>query len=122
MGLAKRDIGSLGAITQNSGFQDDMMNWAFPRGVDPYGSYPGVTCGYWNMVWVSALEHAADMAGELGHSEEKEEYSLLAGQIRRVIENRFWNEELKQYAYFHDPATRESYFERQSFTSIPGSS
>jgi GH15 family glucan-1,4-alpha-glucosidase len=122
VGLARRDIGPLGAITQNSGFQDDMLNWAFPRGVDPYGSYPGVTCSYWNMVWVSALEHAAGIADELGRSEEKEELLRLAGQIRGVIENRFWNEELKQYAYFHDPRTRESYFERQSFTSVPDSS
>jgi len=116
--LGLRDMAPIGAIAQNAGFQDDMMNWAFPRGEDPYGSAPGLTCSYWNMVWARALELASQMAGHLGKADLAREWREEAAGIRRVVDTEFWNEDLGRYAYFHDPVERAAYFEDTRFTAV----
>ena len=116
--LAQQDMSPIGAVAQNAGFQDDMVSWAFPRGRDPYGSFPGLTCSYWNMVWTRALELASGIANELGHPGAAENWSRLAGDIRHVIESQFWNGDLRRYAYFHDPEAATCYYGDLRFTAV----
>jgi hypothetical protein len=115
VGLSKRDIGPQGFLVQNAGFQDDMMQWAFKRGDK---GEKGIVCSYTNMMFVGALETASELAAILDHKKESEEYSYLASSVRKAIEKYFWNEELKQYAYFYDPTAVEQYGPSGKFTGV----
>jgi hypothetical protein len=101
--IGQRNMGGTGTIGQNSGMQDDMMYWAYNR----VGA--GVECSYINMIWVTALQYAAEMATALGHAAEHTTYDSLAASIRSNIESKFWNDSLQRYAYIHDPASTNTY-------------
>ncbi|MBD3241407.1 MAG: hypothetical protein GF331_12535 [Chitinivibrionales bacterium] len=98
--MGERDMGPIGVIAQNNGFQDDMLHWAFNR------EGAGIECSYFNMLWVSALELAAEMGTALGHTTEAADYAALASSIRTAIEENFWNEDLQRYAYIRVPDGR----------------
>ncbi len=108
--MGERDMGSQGVIAQNGGFQDDMLHWAFLRP----GS--GISCSYFNMLWVSALELAAEMGTTLGHTTEAAHYTSLAASIRTNIESTFWSESMQRYAYIHVPDNRD--LARTDFTAV----
>lgn len=101
IGLGERDMGPIGVIAQNGGFQDDMLHWAFNR------DGAGIECSYFNMLWVRALEGAAEMGTALGHTADAASYTALASSIRTAVEDNFWNESLQRYAYIRVPDSRE---------------
>jgi hypothetical protein len=98
--LGQRDMGAMGTIAQNGGFQDDMLHWAFQRP----GS--GVECSLIDMIWVAALQYASQIATALGDAARATQYSALATSIRNNIEGRFWDAGKQEYAYIHVPDSR----------------
>lgn len=122
IGLGERDMGSLGTIAQNNGFQDDMLKWAFWRGDEMLNGEAGIECSYWNMMWVAALETAADVANSLGHTSESAHYTSLASGIRNALETTFWNEQKQRYPYFYDPTPQSSYNGNTRFEGVAGPS
>jgi hypothetical protein len=108
--LGQRDMGAMGTIGQNSGFQDDMLHWAFQRP----GS--GVECSFINMIWVAALQYAANIGTALGDGTRATQYTTLAASIRSNIENRFWSASRQEYAYIHVPDSRD--LGRTDFTAV----
>jgi hypothetical protein len=108
--IARRDIGVKGTVAQVYGFQDDMIHWAQQRPLvpKPQAGKPaekGVECSYWNMFWVAGIEHAAQIATDLGHDEKAKEYTIFAKQLRDNIEKHLWDEKQQCYAYYYDPKT-----------------
>jgi len=107
--LAERDLGKLGTVAQNEGFQDDMIHWRFRRSDNYEKGFKGLECVPWNMLWVTGLDYASTIGRSLGYDEIAEHYEALSNKIRYNIEKYFWNDERKAYAYFYDPDSHVKY-------------
>jgi len=107
--IGERDIGKLGTVAQNEGFQDDMIHWRFRRSNSYEKGLPGLECVPWNMFWVTGIAFAAKIGYALGHNQDAEHCENLSNKIRGNIEKHFWNDERNTYAYFYDPGANEKY-------------